>query len=239
MNQASLILYHRLVDKERKYTFFSEKFNLSKSEFDKKYKSISRAKVIFSDELIIKALDLFQSKINKDKEIFKWNEKNREKNAKRYCFSSYSGIDETGKSDKSLENFKAFYSDIKIQYAAQPKALLQLYLPWIKDNFHIKLEECVCYYCGINENILKELFNDPKYTCKTKRNRGAWFELDRRDSTKENNVYSNDNMVLCCYFCNNHKSDVVSSFDMRRYFGEKIFLFLIDKYLSILKTNEK
>lgn len=237
MNEVSQILYHRLVEKEKRYPVFSEKFNLKKSDFNTNYKSISRAKRIFYNELIIKAFNLFESKINADKEIFKWNKKNSNKNAKQYCFSSYSKIDETGKSVKSLENFKAFYSDIKIQYATQNKSLLQLHLPWIRDNPHIKPEECVCFYCGINEKILSELYNDPKYTCKTKRNRGAWFELDRKDSSIEKNVYSKDNMVLCCYFCNNHKSDVVSLNDMRLYFGEKMFHFLIDKYELI--TNNK
>ena len=58
-----------------------------------------------------------------------------------------------------------------------------------------------------------------------------------KDSSIEKNVYSKDNMVLCCYFCNNHKSDVVSLNDMRLYFGEKMFHFLIDKYELI--TNNK
>ena len=235
MNEVSQILYHRLVEKEKRYTVFSEKFNLSKIEYDNKYKSIYRAKIIFYDELIIKAFNLFESKINADKEIFKWNEKNPEKYTKLYCFSSYSKIDETGKSVKSLENFGAFYFDIKNQYYTQSKSLLQLYLPWIKDNFYVKPEDYICYYCGISEQILRELYNDQKYTCKTKRNRGAWFELDRSDSSFENNIYSKDNMVLCCYFCNNHKSDVVSSNDMRHYFGKQMFQFLIDKYESIIK----
>lgn len=236
MNKVSQILYHRILEKEKKFSFFAKKFNIKKSEFDKNFKSISRVKDVFSDELIIKAFKLFESKINADKAIFKWNKKNPNKIAKEYCFISYSKIDETGKSVKSLENFSTFYLDIKNQYDAQYKSLIQLHLPWIKDNLYIKPDDCVCNYCGINEKILSELYNDQKYTCKTKRNRGAWFELDRRDSSFENNVYSKDNMVLCCYFCNNHKSDVVSLNDMRLYFGEKMFLFLIDKYESIIKT---
>ena len=239
MNEVSQILYLRLVEKEKRYMVFSEKFKLKKSDFDKSYKSIYRAKRIFYNELIIRAFNLFESKIKADKEIFKSNKEKSNKDVKQYCFSSYSKIDETGKSVKSLENFKAFYSDIKIQYATQNKSHLRLHLPWIRDNHHIKPEECVCFYCGINEKILSELYNDPKYTCKTKRNRGAWFELDRKDSSIEKNVYSKDNMVLCCYFCNNHKSDVVSLNDMRLYFGEKMFIFLIEKYEFMTKNKEK
>jgi hypothetical protein len=237
MNNASQILYHRLVNKKNKYSFFAEKFNIQKLDFDRDFKSINRAIEIHSNELIIKAYKLFESKVNADKEIFKWNQKNPIKIAKKYNFSFYSKIDEKGKSIKSLENFKTFYLDIKNQYDAQYKSLLQSDLPWIKDNFYIKPDDCICYYCGVNEKILIELYNDKKYTCKTKRNRGAWFELDRRDSSIENNVYSKENMVLCCYFCNNHKSDVISSYDMRGFFGEQMFLFLIIKYESIIKTK--
>jgi hypothetical protein len=237
MKNASQILYHRLVNKKNKYSFFVEKFDLQKSEFDDCFKSISKAKDFFPDELIIKALKLFESKINADKEIFKWNQKNPKEIAKKYSFSSYSRIDENGRSIKSSEKFSSFYLDIKEQYDLQSKKLLQSNLPWIKDNSYIKSNDCVCFYCGINEQILSELYNDQNYTCKTKRNRGAWFELDRRDSSKEKNIYSKENMVLCCYFCNNHKSDVISSNDMRCYFGERMFLFLIDKYKTIIKTK--
>lgn len=115
---------------------------------------------------------------------------------------------------------------------------LQKDLTWIKTSTHISLKDCVCYYCGINEKILNELYTDEKYTCKTKRNRGAWFELDRRDSRVLNNIYSKDNMVLCCYFCNNHKSDVISSEDMRSYFGEPMFKFLMNKHkILTMKKN--
>jgi len=238
MIHVSQILFLRLVKNEKNYSVFLKEFNLTKSEFDTKFKSISKIKDFFSDELIVKAYKLFESKINNDKKIYKWNLKNREKKTKQYCFSSYSRIDENGRSVKSKENFKDFYSDIKSQYTAQSKAHLQLSLPWIRDNLYIKSEECVCFYCGINESILKELYIDPNYMCKTKRNRGGWFELDRCDSAQDANVYSKYNMVFCCYFCNNLKSDVVSSFEMRLFFGEKMFQFLVNKYLSILKTRE-
>ena len=105
-------------------------------------------------------------------------------------------------------------------------------MTWIKKSRHIHTNDSVCYYCGVNEQILKELYNEGE-VCKTKRNRGAWFELDRKDSKGENNVYSKDNMVLCCYFCNNHKSDVISTKDMRDYFGESMYNYLSDKIKQI------
>lgn len=240
MKDISQLLYYRLVEKEKKFSFFAQKFNLIKSDFDKNYKSISRAKDIFSNELIIKAFKLFESKINADIKIFEWNKKNTHEYPKTYCFSAYTRLDDNGKSIKTKEDFKRFYQDIKEQYYSQSKVLLQNDLPWIENNSNIKQTDCICYYCGINEQILSELYNDQKYTCKTKRNRGSWFELDRKDSRTEKNVYTKDNMVLCCYFCNNHKSDVVSLNDMRHYFGESMFSFLIDRYeyLNKFKPNK-
>lgn len=237
MKDVKQILLDRLILKEKKSTYFEEKFQISKDYFNRNIKSIERIKVVFSNELVVIAYKLFESKINADIEIYKWNQKNPHKNAKKYNFSSYSELDNNGKSIKSKENFNDFFKDIEKQYAAQSKSLLQNELTWIKDNFFIKPNDCVCYYCGVNEKILSELYNDQKYTCKTKRNRGAWFELDRKDSSKENNIYSKENMVLCCYFCNNHKSDVISSYDMRGYFCEQMFRFLIDKYKTIIKTK--
>ena len=143
MSAISKILYHRLVEKEKKYSFYAENFNLKKSEFDKNYKSISKAKDFFAEDLIIKALKLFESKIIADKKNYKWNQKNPKEIEKKYCFSSYSRIDENGKSIKSMENFKSFYLDIKNQYDAQSKTLLQSDLPWIKASAYIKPNDCV------------------------------------------------------------------------------------------------
>jgi hypothetical protein len=237
MDNISQILEDRIINGVKHFDFYKDKYKISKEDFNSKLKNLKEVKSHYSNEILIKAFKLFDSKIIADKKIFEWNKKNPQESAKIYSFSAYSGLDENGKSIKSKENFNRFYVDLKEQYNSQIKVLLQNDLPWIKDNFYIKPDDCVCYYCGINEKILSELYNDQNYTCKTKRNRGVWFELDRRDSSFENNVYSKDNMVLCCYFCNNHKSDVISSYDMRGFFGESMFLFLIDKYESIIKTK--
>ena len=236
MDNISQILEDRIINDVKNFGFYKDNYKLNKEDFDSKLKNLKNIRSHYSNEIIIRALKLFDSKIQFDISVFKWNKKNEVKKNKKkqFSFIQYSRIDENGKSIKSLENFNSFYSDVKEQYHSQTKLLLQKDLPWIYDNIYIKQTDCVCYYCGINEQILSELYTDQKYTCKTKRNRGAWFELDRSDSSFENNIYSKDNMVLCCYFCNNHKSDVVSSNDMRRYFGEQMFKFLLDKYQSII-----
>lgn len=237
MDNISQILEDRISNGAKHFDFYKDKYKISKEDFNSKLKNLKEVKSHYSNEIIIRALKLFDSKIKFEISVFKWNKKNPQKIAKLYSFSAYSKLDENGKRIKSKENFNTFYLDIKEQYQSQSKSLLQKDLPWIEHNIQIKETDFVCYYCGINEQILSELYRDQKYTCKTKRNRGAWFELDRRDSSKNKNIYSKENMALCCYFCNNHKSDVILSNDMRGYFGEQMFLFLIDKYESIIKTK--
>jgi len=68
---------------------------------------------------------------------------------------------------------------------------------------------------------------------RTKRNRGQWFEIDRKETKDGKNIYSTDNMVLCCYYCYNHKSDVISDLEMRKYFGESMYNYLSDKVRQI------
>lgn len=54
--------------------------------------------------------------------------------------------------------------------------------------------------------------------------RGKNLELERLDS--KSNSYSPENCVLVCYFCNNDKSDVVSSDDYIQFFAESKKLFM-------------
>lgn len=67
----------------------------------------------------------------------------------------------------------------------------------------------VCYYCGTEETVLAELFNEKVLS--SKRFRGRSLELERLDS--KGNKYNEKNCVLACYFCNNHKSDIISDED--------------------------
>ncbi|WP_291401366.1 hypothetical protein [Daejeonella sp.] len=76
-----------------------------------------------------------------------------------------------------------------------------------------------CYYCGLEIETQIRLIKSGKlnsnrfftYDYKSKRGvekfgtRGKSFEVDRKNPKGE---YSVDNCVLCCYFCNNDKSDV-------------------------------
>ncbi len=84
----------------------------------------------------------------------------------------------------------------------------------------------ICAYCGIEEHKLEELF--AAGVLSTKRGRGKSLELERKDS--KSNLYTEGNCVLACYFCNNHKSDIISEEDHRQYFAPHIRKFLEDKY---------
>ena len=237
MDNISKILFDRLVKKEKKFQFYKEKYKLDRSQFDNKLKSITNCKEIFAHEIFVRAYKLFESKVNNEKEIYKWNNENPNKKQKPYVFSNYCKIDDKGFSVKDEEKISVFFKDLKRQYESQFKSKMYNVLTWIAGNSIIGLNDHICYYCGISENILKTLFNDANYTCKTKRNRGAWFELDRRDAKETKNIYSKENIVLCCYFCNNHKSDVISSEDMRLFFGEKMFNYLISQYNKLPKNK--
>jgi hypothetical protein len=108
-------------------------------------------------------------------------------------------------------------------------------LTWLTDDVSIELDEVCCAYCGVPERVLSGLFTNG---FKTKRGRGEWFEIDRMDALGDNNVYTKGNMVLCCYFCNNHKSDVISVIDMRKYFGQSIFEYLMAKYIEVVVNKQ-
>jgi hypothetical protein len=231
MNQIDEIIVDRVVLKITNYTHFKNKYIIAKLEFDQNFKSIKRLKECYPDNLVVKSLKLFQSRIQADQKTFKWNKKYKSRGIqKNYAFLRYSQIDTNGKNIKSSENFELFYSELKQQYDSQSKAFLQKDLDWIQKNALINSNDKVCYYCGISESILKVLYADRTNTCKTKRNRGSWFELDRKDARQGNNIYNDNNIVLACYFCNNHKSDVVSCDDMRFYFGKAMFQFLLSQY---------
>lgn len=77
-----------------------------------------------------------------------------------------------------------------------------------------------CHYCGLKEIesqeiVMRGLLKSNRFpqNGKIKRGqaRGVWLEIDRR---KPKEKYSLKNVVLCCYFCNNDKSDV---FDEAQY----------------------
>lgn len=86
-----------------------------------------------------------------------------------------------------------------------------------------------CYYCGISEEILVNLYDKNILSSKRSKNRGRHLEIDRKDS---NGKYREDNCVLSCYFCNNDKSDIFTENDYLEYLEDRK-LFFENKYRNI------
>ncbi len=235
MENRDKILHDRLIKNHGTHKHYLDCYKIDKSVFKSHFKSRKKCLEENSQEFTVRVYKLFKSKVANDEGVHKWNKMHPGKEGKEKAFTDYSVIDLNGKSVREKEAIPNFFEDLKAIYTRQTKVLLSSELSWISNSAEIRDREHICYYCGISENVLSTLYHDPNYICKTKRKRGAWFELDRKDAKA--NKYTKDNMVLCCYFCNNHKSDVISPEDMRKYFGGKMFEFLITQYKRIKKTK--
>ena len=69
-------------------------------------------------------------------------------------------------------------------------------------------EDRQCLYCEIKEAHLKKLFSSGEIF--TVRNRGDRMEIDRKDPDPKKGYIHKDgdtNIVMCCYWCNNAKTD--------------------------------
>ncbi len=69
----------------------------------------------------------------------------------------------------------------------------------------LKIQKKECFYCGINTAQLNILFDKLKEVNK-RPTRGKSLELERRIADKPYDDIHN--LVLCCYICNNAKSDL-------------------------------
>lgn len=89
-------------------------------------------------------------------------------------------------------------------------------------------KEKKCYFCGLMEEecqkivvtgILKSNRFPQNSILGRGQSRGMWLEIDR---LKPKDKYSLDNCVLCCYFCNNDKSDVFHGEDYRLFQKDRV-----------------
>jgi hypothetical protein len=74
-------------------------------------------------------------------------------------------------------------------------------------SFYNNDKERQCYYCGLTESMIESLIEKNKIYTKRLLIRGRKLEVDKRNP---NGKYDKENMVLCCYWCNNAKSDEFS-----------------------------
>jgi hypothetical protein len=85
-----------------------------------------------------------------------------------------------------------------------------------------------CHYCGLLEVESQEIVMTGKLTSRRfpqngvigqGTSRGVWLEIDR---SNPNGLYSRENCVLCCYFCNNDKSDVFHGVMYPQFFQNRV-----------------
>lgn len=79
----------------------------------------------------------------------------------------------------------------------------------------------ICHYTGLSDFDFEEMRKNGKI--KTKNARGRFMEIDRLNSNRE---YYMDNIVLCCYWANNAKTDEFTYPEFVQYVGpamEKVF----------------
>jgi len=85
-----------------------------------------------------------------------------------------------------------------------------------------------CFYCGLTEIesqqiVMTGLLTSNRFPTNGKvgqgRSRGMWLEVDRKNPKGK---YSTSNSVLCCYFCNNDKSDVFNGEQYKGFFQNRL-----------------
>jgi hypothetical protein len=73
-------------------------------------------------------------------------------------------------------------------------------------------QDKACEYCGITESQIEALIAKGRIHTKRLLIRGRSLEVDKKNP---NGKYENGNMTLCCYWCNNAKSDEFSYDEFR------------------------
>jgi hypothetical protein len=97
----------------------------------------------------------------------------------------------------------------------------------------LKAQKLKCYYCGTEISIIQRLILN-KIIKPRKRGTdsysGLHFELDHKNANKKDN--SKNNLVASCYYCNNDKSNTISSDIFKKYFclRKTAFINLISDY---------
>lgn len=128
---------------------------------------------------------------------------------------------------KSVEKLKKNYSE-RIRKGYNGFIDLNDFLDWYNS------EEKICKYCGLTEEesqkiVMTSILKSNRFPEDGKigqgKSRGAWLEVDRLEPKGQ---YSRENAVLCCYFCNNDKSDVFSGQEYMK-FRENRIEYLRDK----------
>ncbi len=119
-------------------------------------------------------------------------------------------------SEIDKKRIKAKYNTIYGKKAKYPKVKFKSkndFFKWYLKQWEKQNGEC--FYCKSKEKDIRLLFDSG--VIETKRKRGRHFEVER---LSPNGNYESSNCTLACYFCNNDKSDIISSQDYLRFFSK-------------------
>jgi hypothetical protein len=103
------------------------------------------------------------------------------------------------------------------QLRDEREAITKIRKLWLRKRFSCEFEvfyywlaelERKCEYCGITEGQIKALLDKDSIYTKRLLTRGKNLELDRK--VPERGYDDIGNIVLCCYWCNNAKTDEFS-----------------------------
>ena len=101
-----------------------------------------------------------------------------------------------------LNSERSYLTSIRDKWLKKcPDIDFQFFREWYEHTFR------KCHYCGLTEQEMSTLWE--KYPNLTKRGRGRKLEIER---LQPNLDYRNlTNLVFCCYWCNNAKTDTFTS----------------------------
>lgn len=135
---------------------------------------------------------------------------------------------------KTQEQLKSWY-DGKVKSGVIQFKIFEHFKDWYKS------KPKHCHYCGLTEEQCQFIVHSG--ILKFKRfplhgefrrgvNRGYWLEIDRKIPNGE---YSAENCELCCYFCNNDKSDIFSDSQYIEFRSDRTLFF--KKLIIEYETN--
>ena len=120
-----------------------------------------------------------------------WNRMNFEKN-------NLFQLTEDSKRKYVNEKYLDFYDKLKKSY----ENIFEKSFP--KKAFEEMISTIVCSYCGISEDEIEDLGKEGSLYNKRSETRGYTLEIDRKEANGE---YTEENCCMCCYWCNNAKTD--------------------------------
>lgn len=111
---------------------------------------------------------------------------------------------------EQLRRYRTLWNNKKKLLSDDFKPFERFYTWYVKQ---YEIQDHKCYYCGVKEKVVRDTMKN-HFKHRKRLNRGKYFELERKGPTE---LYSPENCVLACYFCNNDKSDIFTEDQYRQY----------------------